>query len=210
MADLEIELEEDAIPIVRMLGATLKRTVRDDAYCALARSINGRVALVTSAVWPSLTIGFSAGRVKLQRGIVDPDIQIETDFSGVGQGKPRVTGLWRHPLLASKVTRLLAARGPGWSEAAQGFWDETCHRRDMPGGIRFVCTDEDRDVIVGNETAEIALHGTAEALSSLLNGDSVLTAELFAGRISMEGSVKHLAVIADATTDRLLGETTHA
>ena len=79
----------------------------------------------------------------------------------------------------------------------------------MPRAIKFISTDEGRDLTVGPGEPEFEISGTASNLSSLLSGSSVLVGDLLGGKLRIKGSLEHMTILSEVTLNLMLGGYDH-
>ncbi len=209
MADLEVILEDDPVPIVLIFGNMLKASLALPARSEIAATLIGSCALASTTDPQALTIDFSPGQTRIRHGVSrDAKIIIHLDFADM-DAKPRVERLWRHPLFAYRVGQLLEPITTSWTEAAKRFWDLTAQIPGMPTGIKITNTDEQRSLQFGSDSHEVELHGDSKSLSSLLNGSGVLANEVMQGRLKILGSLEHMVVLSEVTFNLMLGNPGH-
>ncbi len=208
----EFELEDDPVPIVIRFRTLLKHALANPGHAAIARSITGSFSLVSTTDPQSLTVRIDTHHIHIRHGISDSaKIIIRLNFSKMSEPgyKPVVEGFLRHPLFAYRVGQLLNFPESSWADDAKRFWDCAHSLTGMPGAIKFISTDENRDLLVGDGEPDVEISGESKTLSNVLSGTTVLIAEVMAGKIRIQSSLHHLSVLSEATIKMMLGEFDH-
>src|SRR5687768_12599375 len=117
-----VAIEDDASPVVRLLG----RTLRDAARCGHAEeelSATGVVAVRSHDTPQAATIVFGAGTVSVTGGVlVEPGATLVVDLNARFAPAQDPTG---DTDLAGAVLRALNPPLPTWRDAAARFWELT-------------------------------------------------------------------------------------
>lgn len=208
----DFKLENDPVPIVLIFRTLLRRALANPRHARIAASIKGSFSLASTTDPQSITITINGRNISLKHGISkDAKIIVRLDFSKMSDPayKPTVEGVLKHPYFAFKVGRLLTFPESNWTDDAKEFWDIAQSLPGMPRAIKFLSTDESRDLTLGNGEPEIAISGTASNLSSLLTGSSVLVSDLLGGKLQINGSLEHMAILSEVTLGLMLGEYDH-
>lgn len=208
----EFKLEDDPVPIVLIFHTLLARALSDPGHARIATSIKGSFSLASTTDPQAITISVKGRTISLKHGISDDaKIIIHLDFDKMSDQdyKPKVEGFRRHPFFAYKVGRLLTFPTSNWSDDAKIFWDITHSTSRMPRAIKFISTDESKDLILGHGEPEIEISGTASNLSSLLSGSSVLVSDLLGGKLRIKGSLEHMTILSEVTLNLMLGGYDH-
>jgi hypothetical protein len=204
--------EEDGPPIVRILGASLRRAAKQPRVAVEMCRLRGRVAVRSTVDPQSATIRFDRGSVHVTRGVAsDAEIIVSADLSTMGRPgsrKPRVSGAIRHPRLAVGVSRVLDAPSPGgWPAAVDELWEWARADDRRPQRLRVVDTDDGREYIVGELGGiEVEVHGPGWALLGVFTGADHLGAALVEGRVRAVGDFPALTRLVGVTTCFMLGE----
>ena len=209
MSGVTVELEADAVPIVRVMGALVCRSLRDGALAAKVAKLEG-IAAVKSATDPqAVTFRFERGGLRLTRGVAaDVDVTITADLDDAG-AKPKVTGAVRRPRLAMAVGKLLEPVLGSWEEEAEAFLTAALHHDECPRPIRLVCTDDGRTRQWGGDgEPTIEIHASADELASCMAGQAVLGERLLDGHLRMVGDLRELSRLTRYNIDHLFGELT--
>lgn len=211
-----ITVEDDPVPIVLVLAATLRRSARDPKTAAAMAKASGAIALRSTADPQAATIRFGGGRVHVQRGVAaDAGIVISTDVNAMSEPnapKPKVEGIARHPKLALLASKVLEPPHGTWADEAQQFWAFAAGYPGVPRGMRIVCTDPPGtdgngggELVLGDPSAAYELHGSAHALLNIFTGNTVLGEDLFAGKVCAVGPFSETAVLTGRSIAWMLG-----
>lgn len=204
---MTIEVSEDAPPIVRGLAGTLKRAAAHPKLAGRVSKMKGVVALRSSTDAQSATIRFDRGNIALAPGVAgDADVVVTLDFNDRA-AKPKIKGAVFHPLLALSVGKVLEPPAGSWEEEAAAFWDFAKDEPRMPRSLLVVCTDDGSQVQFGETGApEYEIHGSADALRSMLTGSSVFVEDFLSGRLQAVGRFEHASVLAGRAFAWAFGE----
>lgn len=190
-----IEIEDDARPIVRVLATLLRRSAADPELGPVLDGLDGVLGLQSATDPQRATIRFRSGDVFVEGGIArDADVVITTDFSapkGADAPKPKVRevaalarSVARRPVFAQHAGKVLEPPLPSWTDAAHDFWAVVERRGGGPTGLRVVCTDEpDAALDFGIADHSPELHGSGETLARCFVGEVVIGEELLAERV---------------------------
>jgi hypothetical protein len=196
-APVQIALEDDPTPLVRILGAILRRSARSPALESKLRGMHGVVALKSSVDPQAVTIRFHKGRVTVEHGVAaDSGVVIETDLLGMNEPnapKPKVRGAARHLKLALAASKVLDPPAGPWQDEARRFWEFARDHPRMPRALLVVCTDDGARLTLGQGTPDYEMHGSARALLSVFTGGSVIGEDMLNGKLCGVGSLQHLA-----------------
>ncbi len=196
---MEFVLENDAAPIVMIIGTALRRATADPALARRAEALHGVFALKSAKDPQAVTLRFAEGRVVLSRGVApDADVVATVDLdnmSGPDAPKPKVQGALRHPKLALGVSKLLDAPAKPWPELARAFWAFAADEPGMPEGMRVVDMDDGTTLELGAGPPVYEIHGSTAALTSIFAGTSVFGQDLLDGKVYASGSMKHASIL---------------
>jgi hypothetical protein len=208
-APVEIALEDDPTPLVRILGAMLQRSARQPALESKLRSMRGVVALKSSVDPQSATLRFDKGTVRIEHGVArDSGVVIEADLLKMNEPdapKPKVTGVARHPMLALAASKVLDPPAGAWQDEARAFWEFARSHPRMPKAMLVVCADDGSRLTLGDAPPEYELYGSTHALTSVFTGGSVLGEDLLNGKLRGVGSLQHLAELTGRSIAWMLG-----
>ena len=203
---MDVVLEPDATPLVRIIGTTLRDSAADPGVARKAKRLRGVFVLRSEKDPQAVTMRFDRGRVALSRGVA-PDAQVVVtvdldNMSGPDAAKPKARGAFRHLRLALGVSKLLEPKARPWPEHARAFWAFAGARRGMPERLRVVCLDDGAALDLGTGGGPDAspsscyeIHGSARALVSIFSGNSVFGQDLLEGKVYAIGSLRHASVL---------------
>ena len=209
MSGVTVELESDAVPIVRVMGALVRRSLRDQALSAKVAKLDGVVAVQSASDPQAVTFRFGSGVLRLTRGIAtDADVTITADLDDAS-AQPKVTGAVRRPQLAMAVGKLLEPTIGSWETEADAFLTAALAHDECPRPIRLVCTDDGRSRQWGGEgEPTIEVHASAAELASCMAGQAVIGERLLDGHLAMIGDLRELSTLTRYNIDHLFGELT--
>jgi len=194
---LSVTTEDDAPPLVRLIGRTLRDSARaGHAHEALSQSV-GTVAVRSHDTPQAATVGFDGGNIAVTSGIpVSPDativVDLEARFAPVGEPTGDAS-------LAAGTVVALTPPLCHWRDAAQTFWQAT---RDIPGVPDVLAVVADgpggRDeAYFGDGSGEYLMAGPAEVLTGVFSGADDFLASLAAG-VHVKGTLSQMSVITRA------------
>jgi hypothetical protein len=193
-----VAVEDDAAPVVRLLGQRLRESVRvGHAVGALDRAV-GTVVVRSHDTPQSATVEVRDGSVTVNGGI-RPEagativVDLQARFAPVHEPTGDAT-------LAMAVLSALRPPLPHWREAAVRFWEETRSIRGIPD-VLVVETDgpdgpEQGRFGVG--TTEYVVAGPADLLAGVFTGADDLLAAL-AADVRVKGTLAQLSVMTAAS-----------
>ncbi len=191
-------IEEDAFPIVRLLGRTLRDAAAGHALDELVQG-SGVVAVRSHSTPQTATIAFGDGLAAVTGGIHgEPDASVVVDLDDRFALRADPIG---DTALAAGVARALRPPLPHWRDAAQRFWQAT---RSIPG-IPDVLVATAEDGPAGPETArfgegteEYRITGPADLLAGVFTGADDFIVSLAAG-LRIQGTLSQLSVMTAAS-----------
>lgn len=199
-ASADIRIEDDASPIVRLIGRTLKDSIRAGHGVDALDSLKAVVALRSHDTPQSATIIFAEGVITVSSGVTEQAdatliVDLNARFSAVGDqvGDDRVV---------SAV--LLALRPPlaDWREAAVRFWDAARSIRGIPDVLVAIAADTDGGIeplVLGEGDTQYLIAGPPDVLAGIFTGADDLVATLFSGVIGIRGTLSQLSVMTGAS-----------
>lgn len=205
--DVEVQVEDDAVPIVRIIAAMARRSLRQPAVAKHVARLNGVVAVRSATDPQSVSVRFQGGTIHVERGIaVDTDMTVTADLADP-EAKPKLKGAARHPALTMAIAKLLEPPVDDWRVEAERFCTAALASPACPRPIRAVCTDDGSSRQWGGDgDATIEIHGPGPQLASAMAGSSVLAEDVLEGRLRIVGDLKALSVLTRFTVDNLFGE----
>ena len=194
----EVVIEDDASPLVRLLGRTLRDAdTQGHAQEVLARTC-GIVAVRSHDTPQAATIAFGPEAVEVTSGVfVEPDATLVVDLHARFALTQEAAG---DAELAAAVVQALAPALPHWRDAAERFWAAT---RSIPGipDVLLVETegpDGPETGRFGEGEAAYLMAGPADLLAGVFTGADDLLASLAAG-VQIRGSLSPLSVMTAAS-----------
>jgi hypothetical protein len=193
-----VAIEDDASPLVRLIGRTLRDSARrGHARDELDRAV-GVVAIRSHDTPQAATVTFDGGRIEVTAGVlVEPDAALVVDLHDRFAAIEDPSG---DEGLAAVVLRALCPPLPHWREAAERFWDATRAIPGIPDVLVVEVEDED-----GAERAELGagadtylMAGSSDLLAGVLSGaDDFLTA--LARGLQVKGTLSQFSVMTAAS-----------
>jgi hypothetical protein len=203
-----IELEDDPVPIVMIIGAQLKRAMSSKSHRKIVAELDGCFALSSTTDPQKASVTISNGVISLRRGISpDAKIVIHLDFDNLSE-KPRIERLLRHPLFAIQVGKLLEPPLQNWINEAKAYWAQVSDYPRMPATIKFISTTDNNELTLGDvdQTPEVIVSGDPAVLLEIVNGGLVFIEASMTGKINVNASAEHLVTLTEVSIKRLLGE----
>jgi hypothetical protein len=204
--------EDDAAPVVRILGASLSRAATQPAVAEQMRRLRGRVGLRSTVGPQAATIDFAGGVVHVTHGVTkDVDVLIEADLDTMGRPgapKPKLSGVARHPLFAMRVGKVLDAPTPGgWRGAVDAMWSWAEGQEGLPRLLRVVCSDDGAEHVVGEpDGTRVEVYGPGWALLGVFTGADHVGAAALEGRVQVVADFPVLSRFVGVMTRFMLGE----
>jgi len=198
LAQRRIEIEDDASPLVRMIGRALRDAISQaHAAEALART-GGTVAVRSHDTPQAATITFGDDAIVVTSGVfVEPDASLVVDLHARFALTEEPTG---DAGLAAATQAALTPPVPHWREAAERFWAET---RTIPGipDVLLVETegpDGPESGRFGEGASVYLMAGPADLLAGVFTGADDFLASLAAG-VQVRGTLAQLSVMTAAS-----------
>lgn len=193
-----IAIEDDATPMVRLVG----RTLRDAAAAGHAQEALGRAAgtvAIRSHDTPQVaTVALAGGRIEVMAGAsAEPDATVVVDLDGRFAPTQDPMG---DPELATLVLQALRSPLPHWREAAARFWEVT---RDIPGVPDVLVVEAsgpegiEHDRFGAGPTSYLVA-GPADLLAGVFSGADDFLVSLAAG-VRIQGTLSQLSVMTAAS-----------
>jgi len=208
---VQIRVEDDAPPIVRMLATTLRRAAADPKLAATMTKMHGVAALKSTNDAQAVTLRFARGTVDLERGVApDATVVIEADLATMNDPtppKPKISGAARHPQFALALGKVLDPPKGTWQDAAREFWVFASPHPGMPQALEIVNTETGERLLLGGGEPRCELHGNSHWLTVVLTGNSVFGEDLLAGKLAFVGTLQHVAVLTGRSIAYALGAT---
>ncbi|MFH8573855.1 hypothetical protein [Streptomyces sp. NPDC017993] len=198
-AEVDVRIEDDASPLVRLIGRTLRDSARTGhAADTLSRS-TGTVAIRSHDTPQAATINFGDNGLDVSSGVlVEPDATVTVDLNARFAPTADPSG---DADLAGGVLQALTPPLPGWRDAAQRFWDAT---RSLPGipDVLIAVTEGPEgleQVVLGDGSTQYLVAGAPETLAGVFSGADDLVAVLSSGALGIQGTMSQLSVMTGAS-----------
>lgn len=196
-AAVRVEIDDDATPVVRLIGRTLRDANRlDHAPDVLGRGA-GTVAVRSHATPQAATVTFADGAVTVTGGVFGPtDATVTVDLDS----RFTATAIEGDAELADAVLRVLQLPLPDWREAGARFWDTTRAVRGVPDVLVAVAMGPHRreEARFGTGATTYRMVGTADALAGVFTGADFLFTALERG-LGVQGSMAQLSAMTAAS-----------
>jgi hypothetical protein len=193
-----VVIEEDATPLVRLVGRTLRDALRDGPALEVFDGTVGTVVLRSHDTPQAATIAFSGGMVEVTSGVQpEPAATLVVDLNGR-------FGLVQEPegdgVLAAAALRALTPPVPHWRDAGARFWDVT---RQIPGipdvlVVHAVVPDGSEHARFGEGDTSYGITGPADLLAGVFSGADDFLSALAAG-VQVQGTLSQLSVMTAAS-----------
>ena len=195
---LAITIEDDAPPLVRLVGRRLHESVRVGHALDVLRRGVGTVALRSHDTPQAATIAFDGPSVIVTSGVhVESDATVVVDLNARFAAPQEPEG---DAVLAADVLRALTPPLPPWRTAAERFWDAARPIAGIPDVL--VVEVQDRN---GAERAEFGvgvstylMAGPSDLLAGVFTGADDFLAALAAG-LQVKGTLSQLSVMTAAS-----------
>ena len=210
MAGVQVTLEDDATPLVRILGATVRRAAASKAGPTVA-GMKGVMAVKSTVDPQAATIRFDKGHVHVERGVAsDVDVLIEADLNnmvGPDAPKPKVSGAAKHVKFALGVAKVMEPPHGTWQQEATAFFEFARQDKDAPKSMRVVNTDNRTEIHLGDPgQPEYEIHGPEARLLAIFTGGSVIGEDVLSGKIRVRGSLAHASILTGRSIAWMMGE----
>ncbi|MFD6392106.1 hypothetical protein [Nocardia sp. NPDC060259] len=195
---VDIRIEDDASPIVRLIARTITDSLRADSSL-LPAGLAGAIAIRSHDTPQAATISIANGTIAVSGGVfVEPDLDVTVDlnqfFAPVGEpvGSPEFVAV---------AIALLSPPLPDWKTAAATFWAAI---RSIPGipDMLIAVTEgpEGLDqVVAGEGETHYVIAGPPELLAAIFTGAVDLLAALSTGLVGVRGTLAQLSVLVAAS-----------
>ncbi|MFE3175734.1 hypothetical protein ACFXPA_35325 [Amycolatopsis sp. NPDC059090] len=198
-ARVEIRIEDDASPIVRLIGRTLRDAHRAGYALEDLSRTSGVVAVKSHDTPQSATIAFGPKGIDVSSGVlVEPDAVVTVDLNG--RFAPAAEALGDTDLAAG-VLHALTPPVPPWRDGAKRFWERTRTLPGMPETLVVVTEGEGglKQLVLGEGTSRYLIASDPESLAGIFSGADDLFAVLNAGALGLQGTMSQLSVMAGAS-----------
>ncbi len=204
---MDVDIEDNAVPIVRVIAAMARRSLAQPSVAKLARRAKGTAVLQSMTDPQAVTAHFDGKVVRLERGASEAaDVTIVADLAD-DSVKPQLSGVARHPVLAMAMGKLLEPPTGEWRDEAERFMAKALADATCPRPLRLVATDgTDSQQWGGEGEPAMEIHGTGEQLAAAMSGSTLVAEEILNGNLKLVGDLRDLSVLTRFNIDQLFGE----
>ncbi|MFC4377710.1 hypothetical protein ACFO5K_26895 [Nocardia halotolerans] len=195
---VDIRIEDDASPIVRLIARTVTDSLRADSSLVPA-GVSGAIAIRSHDTPQAATITLADGAVAVSGGVfVEPDLDVTVDLNqsltpvGEPAGSPELIGI---------AVALLSPPMPDWKTAAASFWEKARSVPGIPDVLVAVVEGPDGidQVVVGEGQTHYVIAGPPDLLAAVFTGAVDLLAALSTGLMGVRGTLTQLSVLVAAS-----------
>ncbi|NMN95890.1 hypothetical protein [Antrihabitans stalactiti] len=199
LGEVDLRIEDDASPIVRLIGRTIADSVRSNGADSVAAGVEGTVAVRSHDTPQAATITITDGAVAVSSGVfVEPDLTLTVDLNGrlALVGEPIGAGD-----LAATAVALLSPPLPDWRVAAESFWAAARSVPGIPDVLVAVTEGPDGldQHVVGEGETHYVIAGPPDLLAGIFSGADDLIAALSTGLVGVRGTLSQLSVLVAAS-----------
>lgn len=193
-----IAIEDDATPMVRLVGRTLRDAARAGRAGEVLDRTTGTVAVRSHDTPQVATIAVGGSTVGVVAGApAEPDATVVVDLNARFAATQEPLG---DGVLAAAVLRALTSPVPHWKEAAARFCALT---REIPGipdvlDVHAVLPDGSERARFGEGTTSYGITGPADLLAGVFSGADDFLVSLAAG-VQVQGTLSQLSVMTAAS-----------
>lgn len=197
-ATFSVTIEDDATPLVRLIGQTLHHAARMGHVPEATGGVTGTVAVRSHDTPQVATVAFASDAAEVTSGVQgEPDATVMVDLHGRFAPVQDPEG---DLALAAAALSALRPPLPHWRVAAERFWSVT---RDITGipDVLVVEAVGARGVErgrFGEGDTEYLMAGPADVLAGVFTGVDDFLASLAAG-VQIRGSLSDLSVMTAAS-----------
>ncbi|MEU3839240.1 hypothetical protein AB0E88_04320 [Streptomyces sp. NPDC028635] len=197
-APVRIEIDDDASPVVRLLGRTLRDAVRTGHAREVLERGTGTVAVCSHNTPQSATIALHDRVVTVTGGVfASADATLVVDLESRFAPTRDAEG---DAELADGMLNALRPALPSWREAAAHFWDVTRGIRGIPDVLVAVAQEPDgpQEARFGAGPTTYRMVGTPDALAGVFTGADYLLTSLESG-LRVQGTLSQMSVMTAAS-----------
>ncbi|MFI6417172.1 hypothetical protein ACIBG6_07110 [Streptomyces sp. NPDC050842] len=197
--EVDVRIEDDATPLVRLIGRTLRDSARAGHALPVLRKPAATVAIRSHETPQAATITFGGGGVEVSSGVrVEPDATITVDLNARFAPVDAPSG---NAELAADALLALSPPVPDWQSAAEHFWTAARSVPGIPDVLIAVTEGPDglEQVVLGDGTTQYLIAGAPETLAGVFSGADDLLAVLSTGAIGIQGTMSQLSVMVGAS-----------
>ena len=195
--DARVVIDDDAAPIVRLLGRTLRDSFRTGHAVDALERLSGSVAVRSHNTPQAATVILRDGAVTVTGGVAgrtDASLVVDLD------SRLAVVASDGDPLLAEAARQALCPPLPAWRDAAARFWDRTRGIRGVPDVLVAVALGPDgpEEARFGTGADAYRIVGTPDHLAGVFTGTDYLLSALEHG-LRVQGTLSQLSVMTAAS-----------
>ncbi|AZG46765.1 hypothetical protein [Gordonia insulae] len=192
-----VVIDDDATPIVRLLGRTLRDSFRTGHAVDSLEHLSGSVAVRSHNTPQAATVVLRDGAATVTGGTAG-----RTDAALILDLDDRLAAVATDgdPLLAGAVRQALCPPLPSWRDAAARFWDLTRGIRGIPDVLVAVALGPDgpEEARFGTGADTYRIVGTPDLLAGVFTGADYLLSALERG-LRVQGTLSQLSVTTAAS-----------
>ncbi|MFF0493991.1 hypothetical protein ACFYTQ_33650 [Nocardia sp. NPDC004068] len=193
-----VRIDDDATPVVRLLGRTLRDAVRIGHAPEVLGRGSGTVAVLSHDTPQAATVTFTEGAVSVTGGVFAPTdatlvVDLEARFAPTREPDGDAD-------IAAGALRALRPPLPSWRVAAERFWDVTREIRGIPDVLVAVALGPDgpEEARFGAGENTYRMVGTPHALAGVFTGTDYFLTALDAG-LRVQGTLSQMSVMTAAS-----------
>ncbi len=208
----KVLVDQDAPPIAKIFAHEIRRVLHVGHRQHLVAGLPACFALVSTVDPQKVSIHIRDGEIRVTGDLAaEAVIEIHLDFNRMEDptAKPKVKGLWRHPLYAMRIDQFLKPVTTTWTDDAKRFWQLVQDTPDLPTAIQLISLSDERSITLGEAEPELCIYGQPADLVRFLTGGNLLVQDIILGRLKVEASLKQIAVLTGVTQRLMLGEYDH-
>lgn len=194
-----VAIEDDATPLVRLIGRTLSRASGSGLPAAdLTAGLAGTVAVRSHDTPQAATVAFGADAVEVTSGVfVEPDATLVVDLNARFAPTQEPDG---DADLAECALRALRPPVPHWRDAAVRFWEMTRDIAGIPDVLLVEAAGPDGTERgrFGEGTTTYLVAGPADLIAGVFSGADDFLVSLAAG-VQVQGTLSQLSVMTAAS-----------
>lgn len=197
-SSFSVAIEDDATPLVRLIGQTLRLSARTGHATNALRSAAGTVAVRSHDTPQAATVVLSAGAAEVHSGVLsEADATVVVDLHARFAPAQAPQG---DPQLVTAALEVLRPPLPHWREAAEYFWSLS---RQIPGipdvlVVQAAAPEGVEHGRFGDGESEYLMAGPDDVLAGIFTGVDDFLTSLALG-VQVRGSLADLSVMTAAS-----------
>ncbi|WP_406864227.1 hypothetical protein ABZO31_28825 [Streptomyces sp. HUAS MG47] len=196
---VDVRIEDDASPLVRLIGRTLRDSARAGHALPTLRKAAATVAIRSHDTPQAATIALGGGVIEVSSGLpAEPDAAVTVDLNARFAPAEAPSG---DAELAADVLLALTPPVPEWQAAAEHFWTSARSVPGIPDVLIAVTEGPDgvEQVVLGEGTTQYLIAGEPQTLAGVFSGADDLLAVLSTGELGVLGTLSQLSVMVGAS-----------